>query len=46
MPKNEHSGKIVSEMLTQLCSDNSIQTPLKFFGIDPKQIRRVYMEFS
>ena len=39
-------GQIVSEIVAQLCLQNSIQTLLNFFGVDPKKIRRVCMEFS
>ena len=39
-------GQIVSEIVAQLCLQNSIQTLINFFGVDPKKIRRVCMEFS
>ena len=39
-------GQIVSEIVAQLCLQNSVQTLLNFFGVDPKKIRRVCMEFS
>ena len=29
------SGQIVSEIVAQLCLENSIQTLLNFFGVDP-----------
>ena len=32
LPKINISGQIVSEILAQLCSDNSIQTLLNLFG--------------
>ena len=31
-------GQIVSEIVAQLYSENSIQTLLIFFGVDPKKI--------
>ena len=40
-------GQIVSEIVAQLCLQNSIQTLLNFFlGRLQKKIRRVCMEFS
>ena len=39
-------GQIVSEIVAQLCLQNSIQTLLNFFGSTPKKITRVCMEFS
>ena len=35
LPKMSISGQIVSEILAQLCSDNSIQTVLNLFWVDP-----------
>ena len=32
------SGQIVSDIVAQLYSENSIQTLLIFFGVDPKKI--------
>ena len=40
------SGQIVSEIVAQLCLENSIQTLLNFFGSTPQKIRRVSVEFS
>ena len=40
------SGQIVSEIVAQLYSENSIQTLLIFFGSTQKKFRRVCMEFS
>ena len=45
-PKMSISGQIVSEIVAQLCLENSIQTFLNFFGSTPKKIRRIWMEFS
>ena len=45
-PKMSIAGQIVSEIVAQLCLENSIQTLLNFFGVDPKKYRRVCMEFS
>ena len=36
LPKMSISGQIVSEIVAQLCLENSIQTLLNFFGVDPK----------
>ena len=46
MPKMSISGQIVSEIVAQLCLENSIQTLLNFFWDDPKKLRKVCMEFS
>ena len=46
LSKMNISGQIVSEIIAQLCLENSIQTLLNFFGSTPKKIRRVCMEFS
>ena len=35
LPKMSISGQIVSEIVAQLCLENSIQTLLNFFGVDP-----------
>ena len=40
------SGQILSDIVAQLCLENSIQTLQNFFGVDPKKIKRVCMEFS
>ena len=37
LPKMSISGQIVSEIVAQLCLENSIQTLLNFFGVDPKK---------
>ena len=36
-PKMSISGQIVSEIVAQLCLENSIQTLLNFFWVDPKK---------
>ena len=46
LPKMSISGQIVSEIVAQLFLENFIQTLLNFFGLTPKKIRRVCMEFS
>ena len=46
LPKMSFSGQTVPEIVAQLCLENSIQTLLNFFWVDPKKIRRVCMEFS
>ena len=38
LPKMSISGQIVSEIVAQLSLENSIQTLLIFFGVDPKKI--------
>ena len=38
LPKMSISGQIVSEIVTKLSLENSIQTLLTFFGVDPKKI--------
>ena len=38
-------GQIVSEILAQLYSENSMQTLLNFFWVNQKKFRRVCMEF-
>ena len=38
LPKINISGQIVSEILAQLSSDNSIQTLLNLFWVDPSQL--------
>ena len=35
LPKMSISGQIVCEIVAQLCLENSIQTLLNFFGVDP-----------
>ena len=45
LPKINISGQIVSEMLAQLCSDNSIQTLLNLFWVDPSQLDVVLSEY-
>ena len=42
LPKMSISGQIVSEIVAQLCLENSIQTLLNFFGVDPICIRSTY----
>ena len=42
LPKMSIWEQVVSEIVAQLCLQNSIQT----LGVDPKKIRRVCMEFS
>ena len=37
LPKMSISGQIVPEIVAQLCLENSIQTLLIFFGVDPKK---------
>ena len=37
LPKMSISGKIVSEIVAQLCLENSIQTLLIFFWVDPQK---------
>ena len=37
LPKMSISGQIVSEIVAQLCLENSIQTLLDFFRVDPKK---------
>ena len=37
LPKMSISGQIVPEIVAQLCLENSIQTLLNFFGVDPKK---------
>ena len=37
LPKMSIWGQIVSEIVAQLCLQNSIQTLLNFFGVDPKK---------
>ena len=36
LPKMSISGQIVSEIVAQLCLENSTQTLLNFCGVDPK----------
>ena len=38
LPKMSISGQIVFEIVAQLSLENSIQTLLNFFGVDPKKI--------
>ena len=35
LPKMSISGQIVSEIVAQLCLENSIETLLNFYGVDP-----------
>ena len=35
LPKKSISAQIVSEIVAQLCLENSIQTLLNFFGVEP-----------
>ena len=37
-PKMSISGQIISEIVAQLCLENSTQTLLNFFGGRPKKI--------
>ena len=37
LPKMSISGQIVPEIVAQLCLENSIQTLLNFFWVDPKK---------
>ena len=46
LPKMSICGQIGSEIVAQLCLQNSIQTLLNFFWVDPQKIRRVCREFS
>ena len=46
LPKMSIWGQIVSEIVAQLCLENSIQTLLNFFGSTPQKIRRECMGFS
>ena len=46
LPKMSISGQIVSEIVTKLSLENSIQTLLNFFGSTQKKFRRICMEFS
>ena len=40
------SGQIVSEIVAQLCLENSVQTLLNFFGVDPeKNLKGLYGVF-
>ena len=40
LPKMSISGQIVSEIVTKLSLENSIQTLLIFFWVDPKKIQK------
>ena len=40
LPKMSISGQIVAEIVAQLCLENSMQTLLNFFGVDPKKISK------
>ena len=46
LPKMSISEQIVSEIVAQLCLENSIRTLPNFFGVDTQKIKRVFMEFS
>ena len=37
LPKMSISGQIVPKIVAQLCLENSIQTLLNSFGVDPKK---------
>ena len=39
MPKMSISGQIVSEIVAQLCLENSIQTLLNFLGRPPEKLQ-------
>ena len=46
LPKMSISRQIVSEILAQLCLENSIQTLLNFFWVDPeKNLKGLYGVF-
>ena len=46
LPKMSISGQIVSEIVAQLCLENSIQTPSKFFlGRPPKKLEGFVWSF-
>ena len=45
LPKINISGQIVSEILAQLCPDNSLQTLLNLFRVDPSQFDLVLSEY-
>ena len=38
LPKMSILGQIVSEIVAQLCLENSIQTHLNLFWVDPKKM--------
>jgi len=38
LPKMSISGQIISEIVAQLSLENSIQTLINFFWVDPKEI--------
>ena len=42
LPKMSISGQIVSEIVAQLCLENSIQNHLIFGGVDPKKKNHFY----
>ena len=42
LPKMSISGQIVSEIVAQLCLENSIQNHLIFGGVDPPQKNHFY----
>ena len=42
LPKMSISGQIVSEMVAQLCLEDSIQNHLIFGGVDPPQKNHFY----
>ena len=46
LTENEHFGANCLWDVSRLYSENSIQTLLIFFWVDPKKFRRVCMEFS
>ena len=43
--KSAFSGQIVSDIVVQLCLENSIQTLLNFFGSTPKQLEGFVWSF-
>ena len=45
LPKMSIAGQIVSEIVAQLCSENSIQTLLNFFGSTPKKLEGFVWSF-
>ena len=45
LPKMSISGQIVSEIVAQLCLENSIQTLLNFFGFTPQKLEGFVWSF-
>ena len=46
LPKMSISGQIVSEIVAQLCLENSIQTLLNFLGVDPDIFCQISWHFG